>query len=352
MRRFYVLAGAALLAAIGGTAAGRYFRSPPPSARPASSGSILTVPPELLNFGQVWETDRLELTLPVTNTGPEPVSISSWRTSCDCQNIEPQAAAIESGQTLAFKVSIRLRPGESTPSFEEIREVRYLISPRIAGQEDEGSDHDWVLRGRVRRFYRVTGDQNTGTRSVLAQPYPPDRFSISFRVPIQSLVLESDNSLATARVTAETATQDGYCVQLIWNRQIPVGAHEVRLRAQAIDTSGERLPTIAILRHLTVVPDVQFSPATVYLKGSPTERPEDEVASASSITGASFRLLGVNPLPENCGFTAALDGLFHVRVGRSGPGLTRPATHCVIVRAESDGRVVELPLRVVIVGGP
>ena len=120
MRRIYVLVGAALLAAIGGTAAGRYFRPQSPPTVPAAPVSLLTVPPERLNFGEVWETDRLELTLPVTNLGPEPVTISSWRTSCDCQNVEPQAATIESGKTLKFKVTIRLRPSESSAPQEEI----------------------------------------------------------------------------------------------------------------------------------------------------------------------------------------------------------------------------------------
>jgi hypothetical protein len=230
--------------------------------------------------------------------------------------------------------------------------VRYLVSPRITNQIQEGLDHEWILRGRVRHFYRVSGDQDIGTLSVLAQPYPPDRFSISFRVPIRSLVVESDSTLATPRVIAETANRDEYSVELIWRGQLPVGAHEIRLRAKAMDASGERLPTIDILRQLTVVPDVQFSPATVFLKRATAGRSEDEVASASSVTGASFRLLGVDLLPENCGFTAAVDGQFRIRVARSGPHPAQPAVHSVIVRAESGGRVAEVPLRVVIDGGP
>ena len=57
MRRIYILVGAALLAAIGGTAAGRYFRPQSPPTVPAAPVSLLTVPPERLNFGEVWETE-------------------------------------------------------------------------------------------------------------------------------------------------------------------------------------------------------------------------------------------------------------------------------------------------------
>lgn len=55
----------------------------------------LQIPTHSLDFGVIWESDRFEHTMPVTNPGPTPAEVTAWTTSCGCLGVTPDRLTLK-----------------------------------------------------------------------------------------------------------------------------------------------------------------------------------------------------------------------------------------------------------------
>src|SRR5688572_2314170 len=85
---------------------GRWLRPAAPDTPPP----LLAAPADRLDFGEVWEDQRLGWVVPLTNTGSAPVRVGAVRTSCGCTAATPTAFRIDPGQTHPLRLAIDLTP--------------------------------------------------------------------------------------------------------------------------------------------------------------------------------------------------------------------------------------------------
>jgi hypothetical protein len=98
-------------------------------APPSLPLSRLHCPAERLELGTVWESDSLEVRLPLTNQGDGAVKIADFVNSCSCTQITPRQLVLEPGETREIQVRLDLRSSKRPkPPVTERFEI--MLQPR------------------------------------------------------------------------------------------------------------------------------------------------------------------------------------------------------------------------------
>lgn len=112
----------------------------------------LVVDDSALDLGVVWMQAEYRFTLPIRNTGNDPMEISEFKSSCRCLSVEPTSLVVPALATGQVEVVLRLLP----TSRQENQMPEYAFSvplaavvkshlPRAAG---------WSIHGTARRVLR------------------------------------------------------------------------------------------------------------------------------------------------------------------------------------------------------
>lgn len=348
MRCLIAMAVAAVLAAVAGSVTARALRltPPPPPASPTPEVTPpvrLTVPPSDLDFGSVWETDRLEWVVHVTNPGAEPVMVSSWDTSCNCHAVEPPSLAVAPGETARVKVSLNLLRRPVEPWTGKPREFAVRLRPVYADGHGDRAD-GWLIGGTVKPFHRPVEGQPASIRSELAQPFAADVFTVQFLVPVRDVEVTWGLPLAGAEVVPPADGETAHRIVVQWPDRLPVGAHSAVLRLTARSPDNFSLPPVTVPCRVDVVEDVCLSPPRLIVAGR--DDWVTETVQAYSLSGQPVRVLGVEEVPADPDLVADVQGTDTVRVrvwGRAGgpTGLWK-----VFIRVSSGDSTYRLPLHI------
>ena len=124
-RRILCIAlAAACGAAVAGTWAGPWAsssRGVGAAPSPVESKAVLVVDTAKLNLGAMWETDRFELTIPVTDNEQHPIEIEeieSLSATCNCLLIEPRTLTVGPGEKRALRPKKESATGCVAPPIE------------------------------------------------------------------------------------------------------------------------------------------------------------------------------------------------------------------------------------------
>jgi hypothetical protein len=114
-----------------------------------SSSTSLYVPPEYLDFGEVWETDRFSWTLPIQNRGQTDIHITSFGGSCSCAEVSPNNVVIAPGETREVHLTLDLTPSKKWNPSDEPRVFEAEISPKFENPANLGGE--WMESSRSRQ---------------------------------------------------------------------------------------------------------------------------------------------------------------------------------------------------------
>lgn len=98
-----------IISSIAGREAARYFRAAPATNKAEKQPPDLFVSAQDCHFGEQWESDAFEWTLPVKNLTGEPIRIERFHTSCKCLIANTEGMEIPAGGTAQIRLSLDFR---------------------------------------------------------------------------------------------------------------------------------------------------------------------------------------------------------------------------------------------------
>jgi len=270
------------------------------SSRSASQPvAKFSVPEESLQVGTVWEDERFQTSIPVTNNEPFSVDVASFSASCDCLSIEPASFRIDPAETRKLSLCVDLT---SQAAISEKFSVRFtpLLAHGPSGGPTRGPQ--WSLTGTVRRA--LLFQQKTyylGRHSELAQPMPQLVIPVQAAVDLKALSVESDHPSISTEVGPNTA--GNYTVTIRWLSELPVGPFNATVTLRPIHSTGDPLPVRRLLVQGTIVPDIETAPPTIAAGGRRIGETFEESVTIRSITGRA--LTDIQSKAEGAGLTVS-----------------------------------------------
>ncbi|MCI0704045.1 MAG: DUF1573 domain-containing protein [Planctomycetia bacterium] len=332
------------VAAVAGTVAADRWSSwfgpqsvpPPPVAQPD-----LVIDPQYLDFGEVWETDEFEWSLPIQNQSHAPIRIARWINSCGCLSIEPAALDLRPGETATVKIRLDLTA--------KLHLNPDTVQPVVVGIDavlgDGSRGPTWVIRGKVKTLLSSNPDLIFKQMPDVAQPYPAKQLSLDLVQSATNLTVESDSPHITAFIQPGNGQpQARVPIELRFAHSIPLGDHKFSLTVRGEFGSPRCAFSKRLNGILSVVPDVQPEPGAVVFPARRLGEEAEDVIALKSLTGATFRIESVTA--EGDGLSATLTKAEpQITIRQRSAKLGQHVAHVKVV-ATSGGRVYQLTIPV------
>jgi hypothetical protein len=302
------------------------------AASPNEAG--LRVPPEQLNFGEVYETSEFNLPLCIENLRDKEVEIAEFASSCNCTAVAPKSLTIPPGQKRTISLSLDLTSERNKVPAGKLHDFAVMIGPRLKDAPRDTSLGQWRIQGRVRttiRFDRPVID--FGRNSEVSQPLPPQKARVSSDLPLRDLVATSDSSSLKVQVQRLPGAT-GQFELTIRPLELPRGEFTSKISLVPVSESGEELSAKWHPVKGRVVSDFQTSPPAVLLGARVVGEVAQESLALYSLSGQGFEvektsLEGEGLALDECGEKGIGDLNFAVNQKIAKPG-------------HQDGRVVFL----------
>jgi hypothetical protein len=260
-----------------------YYLGSAERAKPKTAD--LSVPPELLSLGNVWESEEFALTLPVSNTGVTPLEISDFSSSCFCLKVEPRSFRLEPGATRNVQLTIDLSTQLDNPDFAV--NLAAILSP--ASQYESKRGPSWTIRGRIDRAIKIHGpDLYFGRISEFAQPFEPKEMSIEAIANLEGLVVESKPSGFAAGLRANQGSPRRFDLVVEQKANLPTGPFDSEVRLKPILKNGVSVPCRRVRLRGYVVPDLEISPSAIQVGGRQVGEAIEETVTVRSLTNRAF----------------------------------------------------------------
>lgn len=260
-----------------GTAFGVWFGATH-FARRNESAYPLSVPPELLNLGQVWQHATLQVKLPISNTTEFPVTVAGFDKSCGaCTSIHPSSFILGPNATTPIALIIDLTRTGARFANAERYPLAIEISPQL--RENSGSASiapTWRIEATVIRALACTpSTANFGESVMDGRRSPTRKVHVHSRIPLSKLAVAGDTGRVKVAISRKSSASDLYEVNVCIDRDGLRGAFLVPVCLEGLSIAGERfrvsLPVVG-----TIVDDVRVVPSIVVL-GDPAHTPTDEL---------------------------------------------------------------------------
>lgn len=309
-------------------------KRPPPLAQPE-----LVIEPTRLDFGEVWETDKFEWSLPVRSRLGSPTTVYASGSSCNSCGATVTTAALGTGGTGELKLSLDLR--EPCASAEP-RAVRDAKIPIYLTTNSQTRPQAIELRGRVKRAIAIPAHAlDFGRLQVTTDPKPR---VLSVR--------------ALMDVTELTATVDGHSVRAEvrplekgkWEVRVSpilaagVGKHTATVHLAPKLVNNEAVPATAVRAEFDVLHDIQPDTSLVTLGAGSVGETVRGSLTVTSLSGRPFPRPTCNAgaIVVRATDTIASQGSHRFEFEHR---VTAPGNHAlpVVVRGtDADGRPFEL----------
>jgi hypothetical protein len=327
-----------VVAACLGAVLGWAFRRPAHSVHGDEVIVRLSIPPDALNLGTIWENEDFMWTAPIENREAEPIEVKSFGKTCNCLSIEPQSFVIRPGERRELRLHIDLI-SQTKPTGE----VAVRLWPQLrANSGTELAKHrapEWTVSGQVRRALALDRSVYLGRHSELAQPLLARTIPIEVLVPLESLSAQCDVPGFTASVELPQG-KDKTVLRLTPPSYLSVGAFQGTIRLKPVLKGGEALPAREIRFSGKIVPDVEVVPPVVQVGGRGLGETFEELVVLRSIAGRMLAAVRAETEGEGLSVEAIEGGgSYRIRQRVCGVGLQTNRVH---FHTESDGRPVAI----------
>lgn len=253
--------------------------APPETERPA-----LTIDPRHLNFGEVWETDRFEWTVPVQNEADLPLRVAPLNNSCGCVGLFASEVIPPNGTTpIKFVIDLRERCASVEPKATRDVSIQVSLGGDAASRVKEIGVE---LRGRVKSALLVPA------KLIDFGLLPPTANLPTRVVPIRALRELSDIAVAVDRgsVSAELKPVVPGQWELFVRPTAPlvVGRHEAKVTLAPTTQAGEKVPPVVVPVAFDVLHDIQPDTSTVVLGAARVGETVSGTFTISSQSGYQF----------------------------------------------------------------
>ena len=253
---------AALYAAAGVVACAAGFvasdrLSPQPVPRPTVDG--LSVDPDALDLGELWEHPRHVVRLTVRNDARTPRVVEKWSGSCDCTTIAPAPLTLPPGGSAEVTVTIDLTKRSSYFRGVGVRPLAVQVQPVFAGHAAPAGG--WTLTGTVRGLISPdVGRLDLLDGCVHGGPPRSRTFHVTAHHPLARVEAEADPYFAAVRVEPDGPGR--YAVAVTPDPRLPAGPFHFPVRLRAVTPDGATHPAGAVAVGGEMHPPARVDPRT------------------------------------------------------------------------------------------
>ncbi len=250
-----------------------------------------------LHVGPVFESDRVQHSLVITNTGGSPATIKRVAATCDCTDIVPAGGfCLQAGEARRVSMAISL-PASMPPTADSPLSADTVLTIVRVQYEVDGKRGTTIQR-KVRGTLLTTctiRPQAVDLGTIL-QRDAAARATVDIDVPDYVAGIECEPPAgwrASIETPYKTFQPGRYRVTLC--NAVPLAVRRINT-AMTITPShndGRRLPAKVVRVTGEVVGDIAASPPAVYFGRIPLGGRTDEAVRLYSRTGTPFRVDGV-----------------------------------------------------------
>lgn len=332
------------------TLAGRWrsqAKTPTPETRPLT----LHIDSKHLDFGDVWETDQFEWTIPIRNTDTRQAELIGLAGSCNCGSVEPAAMSIPPGETRTLRIKIDLRPKAGAKVEPTGRPFATTISGVFKNGTDLPAPVSWNLRGRVKRVVRTVPTVEFGLLSELGVPFRPLVIPVEPVVDIASITVSVSVPEFQAALRPRTGAESGWALVVTPGPGLKRGAYKGTVTLMPVGHGGTPLTSLQLPLSAEVVPDVEAAPGAIFAGGREVGAEVTETLTLRSLSNRPFVVDRAEAEGNGVSVVVSDDGrscTVRVRVMAPGPGSGRVR---LVVRPDKSASV-ELVIPVQVHGFP
>ena len=227
----------------------------------------LSVDPDALDVGEVWETPRLVVRLRVHNDAATPRVVEKWTGGCGCTTVEPKTLSLRPGESAEVTVTIDLT--DRAPRNRGVARwpLAIHLQPVFAGDRDPSAG--WTIAGTVLNLLNVpVGRLDILDGCVSGGPPRGRTFHVTAQKPLARVEADLDSSYGSVRV--EPAGPDRWAVTVTPSPQLPAGPFEFRVPIRAVTPDGESHPSTTVVVAGEMHPPVRAFPRTAQVVGDVT----------------------------------------------------------------------------------
>lgn len=221
----------------------------------------LWIPPENLDFGEVWEQKALPWVLPLENRSGEDITVEDLITSCGCAavKIEPRPLTIARGQTGEVRLTLDLTPKDEESRQKRLRDVNISFAVRL----DRPLPMMVNLRGKVRRALVLTPSAiQYGDILSRGAPFVAREVTIDELVPLSEIRARCDSAFGSVTVGQPRQENGARRRTLTFtpSQKLPEGPFSTAVELVGVAPNGGLLPPVLLPVAGKVMPEIMAIP--------------------------------------------------------------------------------------------
>jgi hypothetical protein len=305
----------------------------------------LWIPPERLDFGEVWQEKGFEWVLPIENRANREITITELISNCGCAviELEPRPLTIPADGKANLRAILDLTPPDGAKVAASRRiEFEFGVKLRNEGPQT------FSLRGVVRTPVTLDAVKiDFGETLVVGTEHSSRRVVVDQLWPLSSVACEADSQCGSAQLSAS----EGGKRILTFQPRPDLGAGDYPSVVRLICTTpeGDVLPPVEIPVKLTILPELRAMPAKLYIGHcSPGGELEGEVVLQSA-RGRAFSVVRIDV--AECGSLSveqvhggAVEHALRVHFRPPTAGLNVSTIHVTLDDADGARQTVPIPV--------
>lgn len=257
----------------------------------------LAVDRAALYFGEVWEQDAFEWSIPIRNTTDAPVRIVAIEASCGCKSFSPKQLEIPPHGESQLRLTLNLTLNDSTVKPSSASPFAVQVTTYV--QANDLVSRVWTIRGRVRDVLGFPNDIQFGGAERLVQGavFASKSVQVSAFVPLAELKAHCDASLAAVGVRRLDERGHEFSVVVTPSKALKPGPFAFPLRLSPVLQDGSSLPSLSLRVHGFVEQDMRATPDAVSFVGAVGATAPSQAVALHSFSGQDFDVTDITVSP-------------------------------------------------------
>ena len=242
------------------------------------------------DFGDVWQTPRLERVVTLRNPTSESLWISGFDRSCSCTSVEPSSLAIPARGEAAVRLVIDLRKAVGEDGRFDLRVTPSSDDPTL-------TFGPLTFVGTARRHPLSASPPELffeGHGPSIEEPIEGQSTRVTSDVPLRSLDVQCDPAdKGAAWVARDDEAGRRWSLFVVPADELPPGRGVLAMSLTGTAETGEVYPVIQIPAFVHILPRVAASPASVTFGARPVGGAATETVTLRSRDGVAFTIESV-----------------------------------------------------------
>jgi hypothetical protein len=247
------------------------------------NNSTLVIDDQSLDLGDVWEDDKYQCAVPITNVGDKDVVIADFFSSCTCLSIQPRRMSLAAHASAQLTLSLKLTTPSKDPG---PKPVLIRLAPLLEGEP--AALAGWTIRARVHKAISLDTNRINYGEVRYDCPMPTAQTRATCLTKIADLTPVFDSSKLTVQTIKGASDSTEYYIRVKLTNRVEPGDFESQVQLRPLLDGGRTLPAKSCTVYATIVDDIYAIPSAMVLGGRLLGHTATDTVVLTSRTGKPF----------------------------------------------------------------